>query len=377
MRACSPLTLLGLERVHRGRSGVGSLLLLLALVFVGLSPSAARAEPVRSGNEVKVVRAHVDDVGPTQMEIGYAEAREKLDKWEKKARKAFPDLPSDVALKRFAKDLLSQEPPVPGVIDPEGRVLITDGHHRVWALQQLEQRTGLHLDISVNVEKDYRGYSTAEFARDFIEGRGKGLFTRDVRSLPVTERMAHLPRNFAALADNPTRAAVGVALRRAGISGTNLHDYGQFYLAEGLLDRGLLDELKTRAIIPKDVATLPPEQALDDRLLDVVGRMIFRDRDGLAALRSLANPQSKDTVEAAIANASAPIKINAPSATLSARAKLDEPPALPLHPSPQASPQAMTEGSSRTFAPASAERAPLRLPIPRTPVPLLPRVPPR
>jgi hypothetical protein len=220
-------------------------LALLAWAFVAFPiPALADVLPVRA-----------DEVGPTQMEIGQTAATIMVSGWRAQAAKAnmpFAQWASEVLKPQMASKVL------PGVVDPHGKVRVTDGHHRVWALLQVQKETGVDFGLSVEVgdPKAHAAKSDAAFAASLHQS-GKMYVTPPVRVLPPAEQLARLPRTFAEIRDNPLRSAVGTVLYRAGIDSADFVDYLEFHAGERAVSRGLLASLSAKGLIPPGATALP------------------------------------------------------------------------------------------------------------------------
>lgn len=227
-------------------------LLSLALLCFLCAPGAAEAKKVR-----------VDDVKPTQMEIGRAATHQVVEEWRTQAAH------KGMSLEKFVKKQVVKRinrRPLPVIIDPEGAVRNTDGHHRVEALRQVEHETGGRYSVKIKVLKDYRGYDQARYARHFLGKLGKGQFTPEIEALPPEERIQHLPASYDKLRDSSMRSALGAAFSRMHLKSAGFVDYVEFKVGERLVKDGLLDDLAARGIVRKGARTLPSALAFDDRV---------------------------------------------------------------------------------------------------------------
>jgi hypothetical protein len=287
----------------RRRSAVAR---LTAAVFLGfllvlVAAGEALAEPLR------YVAAKVDDVKPTQAEIGLAAVDAKVDEWRLEAQRAklpLRDWAERVLLPRMGETVIE------GIVDPRGEVRITDGHHRTTALRRLAKETGLPFRIKVAVVADYTGKSDEEYASHFVGVLKKGWFLPDARNLSPVKRLASIPDDFESLHDNPMRSAVDAAMERSGVAASDMVDYIQFYAGEALVKRGLIRALRDRGRLPRSATSLPSERCLDPGILDVLGERLFTDAETVGFLRARAKPGREHALDAALAKAEVRVSVD-------------------------------------------------------------------
>jgi hypothetical protein len=199
--------------------------------------------PARGETPPYELDAPIARIAPTQMEIGKAHVGFSIEKVHKRAlaRELKSGEKSDTNL---LEAILSR--PLPGVIDPDGRIRIRDGHHWASAVTEIaKQRPDLagRINVRVQVEADFSGKSWAECAR-YMHRNNIGYFTKETRekygpleTLPddklVELYTRYLPKELGDLKNSPGRSAAGMALERMGIEPElGLEDYIEFFLAE-------------------------------------------------------------------------------------------------------------------------------------------------
>ena len=203
--------------------------------------------------------------------------------WQRDARA------QGLSLEEFARTVIkprltSPEYKTVRVVAPNGTIYITDAHHTVWALLQLERATGVELSVKLRVEKRYDGCSQAAFAHDFLDVRKKGQFPQPWRRLPAERRMQLLPTSFADLRDNPLRSAVGRVFYLASIRSSYVEDYAEFEIGAELMKAGLLDSLKLHGVIDGQATTIPSDLADDPRVIKLTHDKLFGEPELLSVL---------------------------------------------------------------------------------------------
>jgi hypothetical protein len=262
-----------------------SLRSVLRLRYTWLALFALFALAPRADAEKVAVR----DFKPSQMELGRAAAQEYYDEWRDKAAA------KHMSLKKYVNKVVVKKinrEPLPVVIDPQGRVRNTDGHHRIEALREVEAATGAHFSIKVEVVKDYRGYEQAAYARHFLGTLGKGRFTPEIAALGPEARIAALPTSYPRMLDSPMRSAVGKLFDRLKIKDATFVDYVEFKFGERLMKAGFIEDLVKNGIVRKGASTLPPRLAFDDRVQVALERWLQKP-----AMRRLLLQNATDDVE--------------------------------------------------------------------------------
>jgi hypothetical protein len=227
---------------------------LTALALFALFAFAPRAD---------AEKVAVRDFKPSQMELGRASAHEYYDEWREKAAA------KHMSLKKYVNKVVVKHinrEPLPVVIDPQGNVRNTDGHHRIEALREVEAATGAHFSLKIDVIKDYRGYDQAKYARHFTGTLGKGRFTPEVAALGPEARVAALPNSYRRMLDSPMRSAVGKLFDRLKIKDATFIDYVEFKFGEKLVKAGFIEALAQDGIVKPGTRTLPPRLAFDARV---------------------------------------------------------------------------------------------------------------
>lgn len=226
----------------------------------------------RSGADTVPDRVKLRDCHPTQAYLGKAAALGHLEHWKADAKKR------RISLKEYARTILPQKEfakrRIPVVIDHEGRVRNTDAHHRIYALLHLAEKTGVEVEIPVQVIADYRGKSERAFAEGFVKKLGKGLFAPSAKSYGAIRKMRTLPADFAGLADSPLRSTLDRVFDRIGLSGSMFSDYFEFHLGDALVEAGVYQRLRERGAIARSATELPPERVFKKKVLEVVERMV-------------------------------------------------------------------------------------------------------
>lgn len=231
---------------------------------------------------------------PTQMQIGKRAADFHVENWRKDAKQR------GLTLKQYAATVLKPRfagTELPVVIDPKGHYRNTDGHHRMTALRKVSKLTGVRFDVKAKLLRDYRGKTFEEYAEDFTSNLKKGQFTPEVEKLDAVARMRQLPETYDKLGDNTLRTALEVVFTRNQISGSLMRDYVEFRVAEELLKRGILDELKDDRVLPRGARTLPSNLATDERVLKVVRKMLGKKHMKDFLLDEANNKADKKTLE--------------------------------------------------------------------------------
>ncbi len=165
----------------------------------------------------------------------------------------------------------------PAVIDPDGHVVITDGHHRGYLLSRLERTAQAGLEVPVDIKHDYSGWAHADYASHFVNVLGKGQFAHDQNHLPVQDKMKALPKSLLHMKNNPMRAIVGASLYELGVDSGHMVDYVEFKLIPKLMERGYVDQLKARGLMRADEREIPARLARDPAALGIA-KSILKDR---------------------------------------------------------------------------------------------------
>jgi hypothetical protein len=243
------------------------------------------------------MRVAVSEIGPTQEAVGKAivaaQVSRELD--EKPAHL------SEQQYLRFAVKQSYEAKTWTGLVDPNGRVRILDGHHRASAAAELSKRAGVPFMVNVRIVQDYRGWSMADYARHLIFTLGKGSFSRTTeRRFPLAAkakssptqligRVSQFPQRISQLKDNPLRSAVGMALYRvAGFDDDSFVDYFEFKLGrkiEHRLGKSLLSQINALETQEK-VIRAATKQLLSPSLVSYLGSLI-RPGHEWSAKRSL------------------------------------------------------------------------------------------
>jgi len=211
--------------------------------------------------------ASVMSFRPTQMEIGKKAAEFHITQWKADAKK------NRMTLKEYARTVLQPKfaaQTIPAIVDPDGNLRNTDGHHRMTALRKITRLTGVSFEVQTEILADYRGRTFEQYANHFINTLGKGQFTSKIELLAPVERMKYLPQTYADLHDNPMRSALEVVFNTNEIQGSLMRDYIEFRVAEKLLSEGLLDHLKDKKLIDKNAKVLPAGLATDERIVKII-----------------------------------------------------------------------------------------------------------
>ena len=186
--------------------------------------------------DIREIMIPVTDAFPTQMEIGKAHVEFS----KKKILSRNPNLALSVPTRAL-----------PGVIRPDGKIDITDGHHWASAAQALaaeHPELAGQIKFRVEISADFTGRSWDDYAR-YLHDHGIGYFTPEVRALYEVmgldgkkripaEKLAemyrlYLPKTLGGLKNNPGRSVVGLALEKMEISAEHdLVDYIEFYVVE-------------------------------------------------------------------------------------------------------------------------------------------------
>jgi hypothetical protein len=209
----------------------------------------------------------VDKFAPTQVGVGRASAMVHLDDWKAAAKR------KDMSLKKYAKKILQREldeHAVPVVIDPQGRIRNTDAHHHITALLELQKQTGYAVKLRTKVLKDYRGYTEAAYAKDFIHTLDKGWFARSVRDRSDLVKIESLPDRYSQLKNDPMRSVVDTAFEKLGLDGKMFTDYVEFRVGEALLERGLMVRLRDKGLVAKGARSIPDRDVFDKKIVKQV-----------------------------------------------------------------------------------------------------------
>ena len=250
--------------------------LVAVWLCAALAVSAANAEP-------RDALVSVADMAPTQTEVGREDIVQRVDRWERQARKV------DLDLAGYARQVLVpryRERKLPAILDPEGRVRVTDGHHRVSSLLIVRERTGVDIAMPIEVVHDYRGWAENDYARHMIEQLGIGYFA-GVADSEASAQIAQLPNGFAELGDNPMRSLVGAVFDRADLAGSDFTSYIEFRVGDRLLAEGLLTKMRAEGLIG---SSLPSNAGSKKQLLRRVEHAIFTKPNHLAFLRNNIHP---------------------------------------------------------------------------------------
>lgn len=244
----------------------------------------------------------LSEVRPTQMDVGKAQCEEMLGRLRQEAvdfRKGKPEyehLSDEAALAKYLREqVIGADVPVGAFIGPDGKTYVTDGHHRTVAISLALQGelkalpSALQPGLKVKVLGDYTGRPQAEFAKALREA-GAGNFTpeleartrvrveelrkqgaADPQGQALAELYANLPENFAAIENNPMRAAVGEALKANGIKSTQYVDYIEFRVGEWLEARGV-----TVKSIAAELGVVGPRPEVDPRVVRRVRQELLK-----------------------------------------------------------------------------------------------------
>lgn len=226
----------------------GCLLLLLA----------GQTHPALAGKRMQV---DLQKLAPTQNAVGVSVAELRVNKWQDAAKDegiSLQDYALRVLVPRFSKGL------IPAVVDWKGRVLNTDGHHRVYALRKVSALTGVRFSIGIDVVQNFEGLSRKVYQKKLA--RFLGYSKKEVRALPAS---------FDDLKDSPMRSLIGIAFKQTGIRGSLFVDRIQFTVGEMLLQDGLVTRLIAEAVLPKGSKRIPSSLVAQPNIQTLVQRMIF------------------------------------------------------------------------------------------------------
>jgi hypothetical protein len=252
-----------------------------SLLIVFLS-GLAHAEALSQGAKVEMP---LGSLKPSQMMVGRAEVDANFQHWQRKAAV------HGMTLGEYADEKLVpkfRHMKLAAIIDPQGNVRPTDGHHRISALLEVARQTGVSVPVQVKIAKDYRGDSMEHYANDFVVRRGKGAFTRGVMRLDPLERVEHLPGSFATLKNSPMRSSMAHLFTKLRLDGVKLVDYAEFKVGDWLVDHGLFGALEKEGLVKPHTTALPNELVGDPRVLAVMQREL-ETKDGVHFLAGLAN----------------------------------------------------------------------------------------
>lgn len=214
---------------------------------------------VAKGFENKMIKANLNNIHPTQTDVGKAHVDFSIAKINRVANEKKISLIEAVGSRVL-----------PAWIAPDGSYFITDGHH--WAsggLKVATQFSNGDSDVfnkfyySLNILADYSGKNWDDFYVS-IYSAGKGYFRPDIRkeyesidekgnTVITNEDLVRmykesLPKNLADLKNNSWRSVFGIALEEMGFDPpVEMIDYVEFYLwelfSEGLkkMHPGLID----------------------------------------------------------------------------------------------------------------------------------------
>ncbi len=260
---------------------------------------------VAKGFEIKMIKANLNNIHPTQTDVGKAHVDFSVAKINRVANEKNISLIEAVGFRVL-----------PAWIAPDGSYFITDGHH--WAsggLKVATQFSNGDLDVynkffyTLNILADYSGKKWDDFYVSIYRA-GKGYFRPDIRkeyesidengnTVITNENLVRmykesLPKNLADLKNNSWRSVFGIALEEMGFDPpVEMIDYVEFYLWE-LFSEGL--KKMNSSLIDIDNGAF----ATDKQMQEIKDQVASSDKINAylyyAARRSDANP-SMEPVE--------------------------------------------------------------------------------
>ncbi|MEO6951743.1 MAG: ParB-like protein [Polyangia bacterium] len=265
--------------------------LVLFTALLALSAPSAAAPRMASGDLVKV---RPSQMRPSQMYVGQMESNERhVDVWRADAAKR------GISLKKYAKTVLKKEyakQRIQADVAPDGSVMPGDAHHRIRALQRVAELTGYQVKVRVEIDKNYKGWKLEDFAKDYVEKRGKGYFPPSFDKLTPVERLQRLPTTFVALKNSPMRSAMGSVYRKLEIEDVRFENYAEFKVGAWLVKHGLMKNLAKDGLVRPGTRTLTDALVRDDRVISVMEKTLRSDA-GHAFLVHIAATNQREKLE--------------------------------------------------------------------------------
>ncbi len=234
----------------------------------------------------------LSEVRPTQMAVGKAQCEAMLGRLREEARvdrakepARYEGLNEAETFAKYLKETIVEAGlPVGAFIGPDGKTYVTDGHHRTVAISLALEgelrnvRADLLPGLKVDVLGDFRGRPPEEFAKAMRQA-GSGQFTpelearmlervqelrregaADPEGRALAELYQNLPKDFASIENDSTRALIGEAFKAAGLNSTVYVDYIEFRAGDWLAAQGITLERIVADIRAKGGAVgRPPE----------------------------------------------------------------------------------------------------------------------
>ncbi len=341
----------GLVRRYKGGSGQAP---------VAGSGGAGQRVPQNISPEIRALKRGdkvtrpMAEMRPTQMEAGVDNADEMLAFWKRTAlepldpelqallAKGDPDAVRDYLMKpvkpefeaavarHIREKVVEKVSPVEAFVGPDGRLWVTDGHHRAIGIMQALKKDfpGLANELlpgfKVKILENFVGRSMEDLA-GAMHDKGKGYFppemreaydkarnlqaalikkkdfpggedarrqaVQDARRQAVAELaklLEKLPEDFSQIKNSPMRTALGKAFGEAQLGSDHFLDYVQFYAGEYLLKKGITvdkvaAQLRSEGLTIKEPASTDPQVAwrLRDIFLRDSGAITFINLPGL------------------------------------------------------------------------------------------------
>ncbi len=163
---------------------------------------------------------------------------------------------------------------------PDGKVRITDGHHKVSSALKLMRRLRIpieEVDFSVDLKEDFRGKSWKKYVK-WREKNDPTYIPEDVRKnfskRQISEFYQSLPKRFPIRKDLPMRSALGFIFEKLSLEGGDFVAALQFKLGERLGELGIQvkagEEFSTKTQIEIERAMFSGEHSeeIRDFLID-------------------------------------------------------------------------------------------------------------
>jgi hypothetical protein len=158
----------------------------------------------------------ITELRPTQITVGFREVAEKRHEWRDRTRK-----PGEKAGEFLGRHT------IPTVLGPSGRYYVIDHHHLARALQEEKQK-----QVLVTVTVDLSALPKAAFWT-YLDNRA---LCHPYDAAGKRRDFADIPKEIAALADDPYRSLAG-ELRRVGGYAKDTTPFSEFLWADFLRPR--------------------------------------------------------------------------------------------------------------------------------------------
>ncbi len=211
---------------------------------------------------------NVGELYASQEKLGFASANLNLKEWKQKAKR------KGISLRKMAASQVRDkalEKRVPVYIHPSGKIIQSDKHNGVWSLAKLQRKTGVPLQVTLDVKLDGTGMSKREFAHAFFTTQGKGRISPKREHETEVQKMDHfLQHKTHELGNDTLRSTIDTAFERLGLEGEMFSDYIEIDVGRLMRDQNIFKDMRAAGLLKKGQDEIPEHKAFKPRIVKFV-----------------------------------------------------------------------------------------------------------